>query len=134
PDAPPVMDVDRRRRAYRTGRVTTLVGLTLLYACYYLARGALDVAKKPLIEAHVFDADQLGTIGATMTAAYAVGKLVNGWAADRVHVGRFLALGLLLSAAMNLAMGGNTVFAIACVLWLANGLFQGVGAAASVRG
>jgi len=134
PDAPPIADARLRAAAYRTGRVTTLVGLTALYACYYLARGALDVAKQPLIAAHVFDADQLGTIGATMTAAYAVGKLVNGWIADRVHVGRFLATGLLLSAVVNVAMGWNTGFALACGLWLLNGLFQGVGAAASVRG
>lgn len=111
-----------------------LIGVTAVYACYYLTRSVLDVAKKPMISAGIFDADQLGTIGATMTAAYGVGKLVNGWIADRVNVARFLPLGLFLSALLNLAMGSNTGFVAACVLWLLNGYVQGVGAATSVRG
>src|SRR5204863_4632498 len=124
----------RRAAAYRTGRVTMLVGVTAVYAAYYLSRSVLDVAKKPMISAGVFDADQLGTIGALMTAAYGVGKLVNGWLSDRLHVARFLALGLFLSALVNLAMGANSSFVMACALWLLNGYFQGVGAATSVRG
>ena len=134
PDAPPIADAARRDATYRAGRTTMLIGVTALYACYYLTRAVLDVAKKPMIAAGVFDADQLGTIGAMMTAAYAVGKLVNGWIADRVNVARFLPLGLFLSAVVNLAMGFNTAFAVACGLWLLNGYVQGVGAGASVRG
>jgi len=111
-----------------------LIGVTAVYTCYYLVRSVLDVAKKPIIEAGVFDAEQLGTIGAMMTGAYGVGKLVNGWIADRVNVARFLPLGLALSAVLNLAMGANTAFGAACVLWLLNGYVQGIGAATSVRG
>jgi len=49
-------------------------------------------------------------------------------------VARFLPLGLFLSALVNIAMGSNTGFALACALWLLNGYFQGVGAATCVRG
>src|SRR5262245_61116233 len=134
PAAPPLEDEQRRLRAYRAGRATMLLGVTAIYACYYLTRSVLDVAKKPMITAGVFDADQLGTIGALMTAAYGVGKLVNGWFADRVNVARFLPLGLFLSALVNLVMGQNTSFMLACALWMLNGYFQGIGAATSVRG
>jgi len=111
-----------------------LIGVTAVYSFYYVTRAVLDVAKKPLISAGVFDADQLGTIGAMMTGAYAVGKLVNGWIADRVNIARFLPLGLFLSAMINLAMAANVAFGVACALWLLNGYVQGVGAASSVRG
>jgi OPA family sugar phosphate sensor protein UhpC-like MFS transporter len=134
PDATPVDDAGARDAAYARGRVTTLVGITAVYSFYYVVRAVLDVAKKPLISAGVFDADQLGTIGAMMTGAYAVGKLVNGWIADRVNVARFLPLGLFLSAMVNLAMGANTAFGVAAVLWMLNGYVQGVGASTSVRG
>jgi len=50
-----------------------------------------------------------------------------------VRVSRFLALGLGGSAVINILMGLNTVFAVACALWMFNGYFQGVGAATSVR-
>ncbi len=133
PDAP-LLTGERQAAAYRAGRMVMLIGVTATYSCYYLTRAVLDVAKKPMIGAGVFDADQLGTIGAMMTAAYAVGKLVNGWIADRVNVARFLPLGLFLSAMVNLAMGSNTGFAVACTLWLLNGYVQGAGAGASVRG
>ena len=133
PEAPPLPEA-RRAAAYRAGRATMLLGVTALYACYYLTRSVLDVAKGPMIAAGAFDADQLGTIGAMMTAAYGVGKLVNGFIADRVNVARFLPLGLFVSALLNLAMGSNDGFLAACGLWLLNGYAQGVGAAASVRG
>ena len=65
--------------------------------------------------------------------AYAFGKLVNGAIADRVRVSRFLALGLAISAVMNILMGLNTLYLVACALWVVNGYAQGVGAATSVR-
>jgi MFS transporter, OPA family, sugar phosphate sensor protein UhpC len=90
--------------------------------------------KKPLMDAGVYDADQLGVIGTCLLVAYAVGKLINGFVADRVRVSRFIALGLGGSAVLNILMGLNTVFLAACALWVMNGYSQGVGAATSVRG
>jgi OPA family sugar phosphate sensor protein UhpC-like MFS transporter len=110
-----------------------LAGLTVVYAFFYTTRSTLDVVKKPLLDAGVFDADQLGTIGTCLLIAYAFGKLLNGFVADRVRVSRFLALGLGVSAVLNILMGLNTVYTVACALWMFNGYFQGVGAATSVR-
>jgi OPA family sugar phosphate sensor protein UhpC-like MFS transporter len=73
----------------------------------------LDVAKKPRIDANIYDADQLGTIGSCLLVAYAVGKLLNGFVADHVRVSRFLALGLGASALVNILIGFNTVYVIA---------------------
>ena len=133
PDAAVRLEGATRDALYRVTRTRMLAGLTLVYAFFYTARGALDVVKKPLMDAGVFDADQLGTIGTCLLVAYAFGKLLNGVVADRVQVSRFLALGLGASAVMNILMGLNTVYAVACALWLLNGYFQGVGAATSVR-
>jgi OPA family sugar phosphate sensor protein UhpC-like MFS transporter len=133
PDAPPLTDPEAVRRAYVAGRWLMLVGTTLVYSFYYVGRCALDVLKKPLVDANIFNAAELGKLGFYAAAAYGVGKLVNGFIADRVNVARFLPLGLFLSALTNLAMGANTSFVVACVLWCLNGYFQGVGAATSVR-
>ena len=133
PDAPVRLEAAARDAAYRVTRSRVLAALTLLYAFFYTARGVLDVVKQPLLDAGVFDADQLGTIGTCLLGAYAVGKLLNGFVADRVRVSRFLALGLAVSAVLNILMGLNSVYLVACALWLFNGYSQGIGAVASVR-
>ena len=133
PDAAKQLEGSARDLLYRATRTRVITALTLVYAFFYTTRSVLDVVKKPLIDANVYDADQLGTIGTCLLLAYAVGKLVNGFIADRVRVSRFLALGLGLSAVANIAMGFNTAYLVACALWAANGFFQGVGAATSVK-
>jgi OPA family sugar phosphate sensor protein UhpC-like MFS transporter len=133
PDAALRLEGAARDSLYRVARTRVLAALTLVYAFFYTTRGVLDVVKKPLIDAGVYDADQLGTIGTCLLGAYAVGKLLNGFVADRVRVSRFLALGLGASAVLNILMGLNIVYLVACALWLVNGYVQGVGAATSVR-
>ena len=133
PDAAVRLEGAARDALYRVTRTRLLAALTIVYAFFYVARGALDVVKKPLLDAGVYDADQLGTIGTCLLVAYAFGKLLNGAIADRVRVSRFLALGLGASAVINILMGLNTVYVVACALWMLNGYFQGVGAASSVR-
>lgn len=133
PDAALRLEGAARDALYRVTRTRVLASLTLVYAFFYTTRGVLDVVKKPLLDAGVFDADQLGTIGTCLLVAYAFGKLLNGFFADRVRVSRFLALGLGASAVLNVLMGLNTLYFTACALWLMNGYVQGVGAATSVR-
>jgi len=133
PDAALRLEGAARDALYRGTRTRVLTALTLIYAFFYTTRSVLDVVKKPLIDAGIYDADQLGTIGTCLLVAYAIGKLLNGAIADRVRVSRFLALGLAVSAMLNILMGLNTLFAVACALWVVNGYSQGVGAAASVR-
>ena len=133
PDAVVRLEGRTRDVLYRATRTRMLTGLTLIYAFFYTARGVLDVVKKPLLDGGVYDADQLGTIGTCLLVAYAVGKLLNGFVADRVQVSRFLALGLGVSAVFNILMGLNSLYLVACALWLFNGYSQGVGAATCVR-
>lgn len=132
PDLPIIASSTHDAR-YRQMRVRMLAALTVVYGFFYTSRSVLDIAKKPLIDANIYDADQLGTIGSCLLVAYAFGKLLNGFLADHVRVSRFLALGLGASAMVNILMGFNTIYVVACALWAANGLFQGVGAATSVK-
>ena len=81
PDAAVRLEGAARDALYRVTRTRLLAALTIVYAFFYVARGALDVVKKPLLDAGVYDADQLGTIGTCLLVAYAFGKPLNG--ADR---------------------------------------------------
>ncbi len=109
-----------------------MLAITLGYGIAYTCRIGLSVVKKPLIDGEIFTADQLGVIGSAIFYGYAFGKLVNGFLADHANIKRFLTLGVLLSALINIAMGWSTQLWVWVVLWGLNGWFQGFGAPAGI--
>lgn len=108
------------------------LAITFGYGFYYVCRLSLNVVKKPLIDAGLFDPAQLGMIGSALFFTYAVGRLVNGVLVDHAHLQRFMALGLLASAVINLVLGSLPAFWVFLLLWGANGWFQAMGAPASI--
>ncbi|MCC6748933.1 MAG: MFS transporter [Deltaproteobacteria bacterium] len=89
------------------------------------------MAKKPLLDAGVLTVEQMGQVGFGMLFTYAIGKTLNGFIADWVHLARFMATGLLLSAGANVLFGLSGSFLAFLVLWSFNGWFQSVGATTS---
>ena len=109
-----------------------MVAITAGYGITYTCRLALSVVKKPLIDSGVFTVTELGLIGSGLFYAYAFGKLVNGFLADHANLRYFFALGVLMSALINLGMSATTDVWIAFALWMLNGWFQGFGGPACV--
>ena len=99
------MDDDARSKYYRRLRLQAFVAATLGYSLYYVCRTSLNVMKKPILDSGSLDASQLGVIGSALLFAYAVGKFVNGFIADYCNIKRFMATGLIVSAAANALMG-----------------------------
>ncbi len=134
PAAPVVRDAsdpgvasEMRRRQW-----AVFFAITVGYGFYYVCRLSFSVAKKPMADAGVFDAAEMGIIGSALFFAYAFGKLANGILADRVNVRRFMATGLFVSALINLALGFTTAFWVFLIFWGFNGWFQAFGAGSSV--
>jgi OPA family sugar phosphate sensor protein UhpC-like MFS transporter len=132
PDAPVITDRGRIDELYRRHRWRVMLAITLGYGLIYTCRLALGVVKKPLIDAGIFSPADLGLIGSALFYTYAFGKLTNGFVSDHVNVRLFLALGFLLSAVCNFAMGWTTTLWLAVLLWGLNGWFQSFGAPAGV--
>ena len=114
-----------RRYAYFRPRILlwSIVG----YAMYYFVRKNLSVAM-PAIEAqqHITKAS-LGLFLTLHGLLYGVSKFVNGMIGDRVNARLFMALGLMLSAVMNIGFGmGYTAFVLG-LFWMLNGWVQGIG-------
>lgn len=130
-DLPPLTDPEEIAREYRAKRWTTFLGITLGYSFFYTTRLSLAVAKKPLIDAGLTSADELGKIGFLLYLTYAFGRLTNGFLCDRAHIGRFMGLGLLLSALVNILFGFSSAFVAFLLLWAVNGWFQSMGSAPS---
>lgn len=128
PDRPPLTDQSEIDRLCRRHRIRIMLAITGGYGLAYTCRLALSVVKKPLLDAGIFTVAELALIGSALFYAYAFGKLINGFLADHANLKYFFALGVFVSALVNIAMGMNTVLWVAVLLWALNGWFQGFGA------
>lgn len=127
--APGLVDLRSRRLRWEV-----FLSATLGYSLYYVCRLSLSVVKAPLATDGLFTESQLGLIGSAFFYAYAVGKFVNGFLADRANINRFLTVGLLGTALINLLLGFSPGFVIFAALWMVNGWLQSMGAPACVVG
>jgi OPA family sugar phosphate sensor protein UhpC-like MFS transporter len=119
-------------RLYGRKRLSVFISVTLGYGLFYTTRMNFSVVKKPLLDAGIMNATQMGLVGSALLLVYSVGKLINGFLADRCNIARFMSTALLFSALTNLALGFNTMFGVFLVLWALNGWFQSIGSAPSV--
>lgn len=126
-------ETDSERSArFKRIRWATFLSATTGYGIYYVCRLSMNVVRKPIVEDGVFTETQLGIIGSCLFFVYAVGKLTNGFLADRSNVRRFMSTGLLCSALINLCLGFTNSFYAFVILWGLNGWFQSMGAASGV--
>jgi OPA family sugar phosphate sensor protein UhpC-like MFS transporter len=132
PDRPQLGSQAEIDSLYRRHRVRIMLAITLGYGLVYTCRLALSMVKKPLIDGGIFSAEELGIIGSALFYTYAFGKLTNGFLADHANLKYFFALGVVVSALLNLAMGFSTILWLSVVLWGFNGWFQGFGAPAGI--
>lgn len=131
---------DKVQGRYRNLRMQTFLAATFGYALYYVCRTSLNVMKQPIIDSGFLTAGQLGLIGACLYWTYAVGKFVNGFLADHCNIKKFMATGLVVSAAANFIMGilgvscgaagvsGMAMFICFAIMWGINGWSQSMGA------
>jgi OPA family sugar phosphate sensor protein UhpC-like MFS transporter len=134
-DKPIYSDQNVVNRLYKKLRIQVLLVITVGYGFVYTCRLVLSVVKKPLIDSGIFSAQDLGIIGSAIFYTYAFGKLTNGFLADHANIRKFFALGVLISAIINLIMGfSTTILLLWVVLWGLNGWFQGFGAPSGIVG
>lgn len=117
---------------FKSIRLATFISATCGYALYYVCRLSMNIVRKPIVEDGLFTETELGIIGSCLFFVYAVGKMANGFLADRCNARRFMATGLLLTAVVNLILGFTNMFIVFAVLWGLNGWFQSMGAPAGV--
>lgn len=123
---------DVPKNKFKKIQLTTFFTATCCYAIYYVCRLSMNIVRKPIVDEGVFTETQLGIIGSCLFFVYAVGKLANGFLADRCNVRRFMATGLLLTAIVNLILGFTDMFVVFAILWGINGWLQSMGAPAGV--
>ncbi len=113
---------------------SVFLSATIGYGLYYVCRLSLSVVKKPLVDGGILTENELGIVGSALFFTYAAGKFANGFMADRINIKRFMAIGLLISALVNITLGFSHSFWAFVILWGVNGWAQSMGAPASVVG
>ena len=134
PASEQLSDAGEIKSRYSRLRWSFFLSATFGYGLYYVCRLSLNVIKNPIVDAGVLSEAELGIIGSGLFITYAVGKLTNGFLADRSNIRKFMSVGLLVSALVNLILGFSTSFAVFMILWAVNGWAQSMGAAPCVVG
>src|ERR1051325_9924558 len=102
------------------GEATVLWVVWLTYGSFYFCRQNISAAV-PGLKDEGLNAIQIGWILGALKIAYAVGQLVNGQLAERVPARKLLAVGMLGSAALNVAFGLAEGLYFLIFVWACNG-------------
>ena len=122
--AVPAAEVDGQ---YRRWRSRILYASLIGYALFYLVRKNLSLAM-PMMEKDLgVTKSDLGLFLTLHGVLYGFSKFANGFLGDRTNPRYFMALGLVLSAVMNLCFGLSSAVYTLGFFWLLNGWFQGMG-------
>ncbi|MEH6892069.1 MFS transporter [Bacillus sp. JJ864] len=118
---------DQVQKTYKVFRLQSLLGVFLGYIAYYIVRNNLVLSTPYLKEQLNLSATEVGLLSSSMLIAYGVSKGLMSSLADKANPKRYMALGLLLCAMVNIMMGFSTAFWMFALLVVLNGLFQGMG-------
>ena len=86
----PRLPADKIDPTYRRLRWQVFIGIFLGYAAYYFTRGNFDLAQKGLIDAGLFNKEELGKVGAAAGLAYGISKFLMASISDRANPKYFL--------------------------------------------
>jgi len=81
-----------------------------------------------------YDKAMIGDILAGTAIAYGIGKFVMGYFADRSDARKYVAVGMLGTAALNFIFAATTNYWGHLLLWTLNGFVQGMGYGPCTRG
>lgn len=122
------------KRLYPKLRWQVFEAAFLAYAAFYIVRNNFSPVQKQLGEAMHYDPSMLGSILAGTSMAYGIGKFVMGYFADRCDARKYIAVGMMLTAALNFLFGAATDYNTHLWLWTLNGFVQGMGYGPCSRG
>jgi OPA family glycerol-3-phosphate transporter-like MFS transporter len=97
------------------------------YAVFYIVRNNLPPVAKEMGAALSYDKSMIGTILASTSLAYGIGKFVMGAFSDRSNPRRFMPFALVLTAVLNFLFAFSTSYPMHLFLWSLNGFVQGGG-------
>ncbi len=114
-------------RAFRQWRLRVLLTTIVGYALFYFVRKNLSVAMPVMGKDLGITKVDLGLFLTLHGLLYGVARFANGFLADRANARTFMAIGLGLSALMNIFFGFSSAVVTLGLVWMLNGWVQGMG-------
>lgn len=130
----PRLRAEEVARLYPKYRWRIFESAFIAYATFYLVRNNFAPVSKEIGAALHYDKAMIGDILAGTAIAYGIGKFVMGYFADQSDARKYVAVGMLLTAALNFIFGATTTYAAHVLLWTLNGFVQGMGYGPCTRG
>lgn len=121
-------------RLYPKFRWQVFEAAFMAYAMFYVVRNNFAPVSKEIGVSLHYDKVMIGDILAGTAIAYGIGKFVMGYFADRSDARKYVAVGMLLTAALNFIFGATANYTAHVVLWTLNGFVQGMGYGPCTRG
>lgn len=133
PHTPRLSDAEVARK-YPRFRWQVFEAAFIAYATFYVVRNNFSPVSKEIGAALGYDKSMIGDILAGTAIAYGIGKFVMGYFADRSDARKYVAVGMLLTAALNFLFGAAHSYWMHLGLWTLNGFVQGMGYGPCTRG
>lgn len=121
-------------RLYPRFRWQVFEAAFMAYAMFYVVRNNFAPVSKEIGAALHYDKAMIGDILAGTAIAYGIGKFVMGYFADRSDARKYVAAGMLATAALNFIFAATTNYWGHLLLWTLNGFVQGMGYGPCTRG
>ncbi|MGI2790476.1 MFS transporter, partial [Bacillus cytotoxicus] len=99
------LPADMIDKVYRLLRIRVLIGISVGYAAYYLVRSNFTLSSTYLMKEYGFSTTQIGLLGSVVAIVYGLSKFFMGNLSDKAYAQRFIAVGLFLSAIINICFG-----------------------------
>jgi len=104
------------------------------YASFYLIRVNMSVAIPGIMAEYNITKTTMGIVLSALFTAYAAGQFLNGQLADKFGARKFISLGILVSAVLNIIFAfTNGVLGAMILIWALNGYFQSMGWGSAVK-
>ena len=110
--------------AFRSAQWRILFLVMFCYLFFYTGRQNFGFAAKGMQEELGLSATELGLFNAALLAAYGLGQAINGNLSDIFSARHMVAIGAVLSVALNWGVSLSHSFLLAIVCWGANGYVQ----------
>jgi len=118
---------DNTGKKFKYWQTRVLISTIICYAVFYIVRKNLSMAMPGMQAELGVTKAQLGIFLSLHGIVYGVSKFLSGFAADRFSSRHLLVCGLLMCSICNMIFGSSSSLMVLGIVWVVNGLFQGMG-------
>ena len=101
-----------------------LLSFGLMYLFFYNGRQNINLVLTQMAEGLETDTSTLGVVSSSLFWCYAFGQLINGRLGAYFGYKRFMIVGVVASAVLNVVISFQTSIPVIAILWGLNGFFQ----------